>query len=236
MIIAACPSAAILGVFVAATGGDSSPLTHLGTTALLASLPLIIIACTSFIKIALVLAILRSGLGAPGVPPSSVLTVLAAVLTMFVMAPVGTEVMDALELAASKGTTSVASDPLGFSEARALYNAASPPLLDFLRHNAAPSEIEYFNGLLGSAAGAEQGFRVLIPAFTVGEITEAFLIGFLVFLPFVVIDLIVTNTLLALGMHMLSPTAISLPLKLLLFISVDGWHVLLNGLLVNYST
>ncbi|MCP4673945.1 MAG: flagellar biosynthetic protein FliP [Deltaproteobacteria bacterium] len=235
MIIAAYPSA-ILGVFVAVDGGTSSPLTHLGVTALLASLPLIIIACTSFIKIALVLAILRSGLGAPGVPPSSVLTVLAAVLSMFVMAPVGAEIIEALELATSTGAAAVANDPLGFSEARALYDAASPPLLDFLRHNAAPSEVEYFNDLLGSSAGAEHGFRVLVPAFTVGEITEAFLIGFLVFLPFLVIDLIVANTLLALGMHMLSPTAISLPLKLLLFISVDGWHVLLSGLLVNYST
>ncbi|MCP4604949.1 MAG: flagellar biosynthetic protein FliP [Proteobacteria bacterium] len=221
-------------LFLTANGdGASSLLSHFGVTAALAFLPFLAIAGTSFIKIALVLSILRSALGAPGVPPTSVLTALAAILSMFIMAPVGAEMADALELTA-KGTQ-VSGDTFGFAQTKALYEAASPPLVDFLHHNTPASEIEFFAGMIGANPTPEPGLRILLPAFAVGEIVEAFLIGFLIFVPFLVIDLIVANTLLALGMHMLSPMAISLPLKLVLFVAVDGWHVLLSGLIINYA-
>ncbi len=234
MMSAAYPSMALVAVFLAGDDGTSSPLlAHLGVTAVIAFLPFVVIAGTSFIKIALVLAILRSALGAPGVPPTSVLTALAAVLSMFVMAPVGAEMASALEVVAN--TPAAANDPLGLAQARQLYESVSPPLLEFLRLNTPSSETAFFVGLAGEIPTPEPGLRVLLPAFAVGEIVEAFLIGFLVFIPFLVIDLIVANALLALGMHMLSPAAISLPLKLLLFVAVDGWHMLLSGILVNYS-
>jgi type III secretion protein R len=175
---------------------------HLGTTALLALAPFAIIVGTSFAKIALVLNILRSALGAPGIPPASVITALAAVVSMFVMAPV---------------------------------DAAAPPLVDFLELNTPSGEVDFFLGLGADRAAAEPGLSVLLPAFAVSEIVEAFLIGFLLFVPFLVIDLIVSNVLLALGMHMTSPAAIALPLKLLLFVAVDGWHVLVSGLVVSYG-
>lgn len=207
---------------------------HLGVTALVALAPFAIIAGTSFAKIALVLSILRSALGAPGIPPASVITALAAVVSMFVMAPVASEMSDSVAQAAAAIPTAAA-DPLGISEARSLYEAASPPLIEFLKLNTPTGEIEFFAGLSADPAVADPGLSVLLPAFAVSEIVEAFLIGFLLFVPFLVIDLIVANVLLALGMHMTAPAAISLPLKLLLFVAVDGWHVLVSGLVTSYG-
>jgi len=209
-------------------------LEHLGVTALVALAPFAIIAGTSFAKIALVLNILRSALGAPGIPPASVITALAAVVSMFVMAPVATEMADSVQLSAA-ALPDPGADPLGLGEARALYDAASPPLVEFLEANTAPDEVEFFAGLSADPAAAEPGLSVLLPAFAVGEIIEAFLIGFLLFVPFLVIDLIVANVLQALGMHMTAPATVSLPLKLLLFVAVDGWHVLVSGLVVSYG-
>lgn len=207
---------------------------HLGVTALLALAPFAVIAGTSFAKIALVLHILRSALGAPSIPPASVITALAAAVSMFVMAPVASEMADAVQLAAS-ALPAASPDPLGIGEARALYDAATPPLIEFLELNTPDGEVGYFLGLTADRAASGTSLSVLLPAFAVSEIVEAFAIGVLLFVPFLVIDLIVGNVLLALGMHMTSPAAISLPLKLLLFVAVDGWHVLVNGLVVSYG-
>jgi type III secretion protein R len=161
-----------------------------------------------------------------------VLTALAAVLSLFVMAPVGDEMLSAIQ---SAEVGPVKEDPWGIESARSLCSAAAPPLMAFLKANTPPSEVDFFLSLAGELPGSEAGFRVLLPAFATGEIVDAFVIGFLIYLPFLVIDLIVSTVLLTLGMHMLSPTGISLPLKLLLFIIVDGWHVLLSGIVVNYA-
>ncbi len=219
-----------LGLLVPGAPVGDAWFSNLGVTALLAFLPIVIIACSSFIKISLVLAIVRSALGAANFPPTTVITVLAVVLSMFVMTPVAMDIVAAIE---HVSTSAGPADPYGIAGARALFEAASPPLMEFLRLNTPQAEITFFADLAG-ASGTEPGLRVLLPAFALGEIVEAFLIGFLVYIPFLVIDLIVANTLLALGMHMLSPQAISLPFKLLLFVAVDGWHILLSGLLVSY--
>jgi len=211
---------------------DGGWTAHLGVTALLALLPFIAIAGTSFAKIAVVFGILRSALGAPGVPPSSVISALAVVMSMFVMAPVATDVVDGIEAAGAGETPGP--DRLGLERARALYSAASPPLLDFLERNTPRGEIDHFAGLAGEPA-APPSLRLLLPAFAVSELAEAFVMGFLILLPFLVIDLIVGNALLSLGLHMTPPAAVSLPLKLLLFIAVDGWHLLVDGLMVSYG-
>ena len=205
----------------------------IGVALSLALLPILVIAGTAFLKISVVLAILRSALGAQGVPPTLVLTALSAVLAMFVMAPVASEMGDAIMSLETDGAGQGA-DPFGLKQVEALYHAASPPLLEFLRRNTPDGEVAFFADLAAEVE-PEHGFRVLLPAFAVGEIAEAFLIGLLVFLPFLVIDLIVAMVLTSLGMPMLSPLAVSLPLKLLLFVAVDGWHVILSGLLVNYG-
>jgi type III secretion protein R len=210
---------------------DGGWTAHLGVTALLALLPFIAIAGTSFAKIAVVLGILRSALGAPGVPPSTVIAALAVVMSMFVMAPVATDIVDGIEAA---GLDASKDDGLGMERARALYSAASPPLLDFLERNTPRGEIDHFAGLAGEPADPPS-LRLLLPAFAVSELAEAFVMGFLILLPFLVIDLIVGNALLSMGLHMTPPAAVSLPLKLLLFIAVDGWHLLVDGLMVSYG-
>ncbi len=224
----------MIAVLFASPAAHGSPLctTGLGVALVLAILPILVIAGTAFIKISVVLAILRSALGAQGVPPTVVLTALSAVLAMFVMAPVVSEMQDAVSV-----LNEVPEDPpgrLGIGTLEALYYAVSPPLRDFLRRNASDGEVAFFSDL-ADINEEDHGFRVLLPAFAVGEIAEAFLMGFLVYLPFLVIDLIVAMVLASLGMPMLSPTAVSLPLKLLLFVVADGWHVILTGLLVNYG-
>ena len=217
--------------------GDATAFSHVGLMALIAIAPFAIIAGTSFAKIAVVLGMLRSALGAPGVPPASVITALAAVLSLGIMAPVATEMAAAAEAAASaKRATSMPGDALGIGEARALYDAISPPMLDFLEANTPDSEVDFFRDLAADGGAVEaRSVRVLLPAFALSEIIEGFLIGFLLLLPFLVIDLVVGNALLALGLQSLPPTAVSLPLKLLLFLAVDGWHVLVSGLAISYA-
>jgi type III secretion protein R len=211
--------------------GDGSFLNHLGLAALVAMAPFAVIAGTSFAKIAVVLGMMRSALGAPGVPPTSVITALAAVLSLGIMAPVATEMADA---AAAADAEARPGDALGVGEARAVYAAVSPPLLDFLEANTPRSEIDFFRGLAAGDEAMARSMRVLLPAFALSEMIEAFLIGFLLLVPFLVVDLIVGNALLAMGLTSMSPAAVALPLKLLLFIAADGWHVLVSGLVVSY--
>lgn len=221
------------GTIAAGAGETSSWIAHLGSTALVVLLPFIAIAGTSFVKLALVLSLLRNALGIPGIPPNSVITALSVVLSIFVMAPVGHEIATALESAAP--FLQGADDPFGIASARLFYDIVSPPLVDFLKSNTPPQEISYYLGLAGTPGLSEPSLPVLLSAFATAEIIEGFLVAFLLYVPCVVIDLIVANTILSLGLHMLPPLAISTPLKLLLFIAIDGWHILLTGLLINYS-
>ena len=225
------PAATLAAAAAGETGGAFAA--NLGVTATLALLPFVVIAGTCFAKIAVVLAIARSALGAPGVPPASVLTALAAVMSLFVMAPVTMEIAAALE---ALPAAAAEADRFGIAPARALYDAAAPPLLDFLERNTPAAEVDFFRSLAPAAAvDGERSLSLLLPAFAVAELVEAFLIGVLVLLPFLAIDLIVSNTLLGLGLHMMHPTAVSLPLKLLLFVVVDGWHLLASGLVLSYG-
>jgi len=211
---------------------ESSWAGSLGPTVLLAVLPFVVIAGTSYAKIAVVLHFTRSALGAPGVPPASVIAALAAVVSLFVMAPVASRMADGLEAVAAPGEEG---DAAGIARARALYEAGSPPLLEFLDSNAPAAEVEYFADLASEPADGGS-LRILLPAFALSEIKEAFLMGFLILVPFLVIDLITANALQALGMHMTPPAAVALPFKLLLFVTVDGWDLVLGGLVVSYGT
>jgi type III secretory pathway component EscR len=202
----------------------------IGGAVVLAALPLLAIAATSFIKIAVVLAILRQALGAPSVPPTSVLTALAAVLSYFVMAPVASDVLLALATLPQAGT-----DALGLGTARSTLDVAVPPIVEFLRANTPDDEVAFFCDLAGTSCGPEPSLRFLLPAFVLTEIGKAFMIGCLAYLPFLVVDLLVSASLLAMGMTSLSPHSVALPLKLLLFVAVDGWRLLFSALLVGYE-
>jgi type III secretion protein R len=201
----------------------------LGATALV---PVLLVTLTSFLKISVVLSVLRSALGAPQVPPTTAVTGLALVLTLAVMAPVGEAAWAAAR----------AVPPGGDGGALATGARALVPLKAFLLRFARADDREAFLDLarrLRPGATAEppgdDDLAVLAPAFMVSELRRAFTIGFLVFLPFLVVDLVVANVLLALGLTQLSPTSVALPLKLLLLVAVDGWRLLARGLALAYA-
>lgn len=208
------------------------PAELLVVLALLALLPAALVMLTSFMKIAVVLSIARSALGAPQVPPNTVVTGLALVLTLLVMAPVAER---SAELARS------GPEARGVAGTVAALSRAAAPLKEFLARFARPDDrttfLDVARRLRGpdAAAPAEDDLAVLAPAFVVSELRRAFLIGFLVFVPFLVVDLVVSNVLLALGLTQLSPTSVALPFKLLLFVAVDGWRLLARALALSYA-
>lgn len=196
----------------------------------LAVLPALLVTLTSFLKMAVVLSLARSALGAPQVPPSSAVTGLALLLTLVAMAPVGEASWEALRR-----------EPGGRGAEAILAAAgrAAAPLRTFLARHARPDDRRAFLDLARRArpAGAfpgEEDFAVVAPAFVVSELRRAFTMGFLLCLPFLVVDLLVANVLLALGLTQLSPTSVALPFKLLLFVAVDGWRLLARGLVLGY--
>ncbi|PKN26174.1 MAG: EscR/YscR/HrcR family type III secretion system export apparatus protein [Deltaproteobacteria bacterium HGW-Deltaproteobacteria-22] len=194
---------------------------------------------TSYVKIAVVFGLLRSALGTPQLPPTMVLTGLALVLSVAVMMPVFSRSWTALAPQAE-----VFADAGQPEEARvqALVRGVkdgAEPFRTFLGRHAHPMDQQGFadvtKRLNPEMTVARDDFLVLIPAFLISEITEAFQIGFLLFLPFLILDLLTANILMALGMHMVSPTAVSLPLKLLLFVAVDGFYLLSSALMLSYA-
>lgn len=197
----------------------------------LAVLALLMLTC--FVKIAVVLAVLRNGLGGRAIPPRGIMGGLALILTLFVMAPVGERIGQAMAPGLERGDAA----SLGVAGV-----AGSAPLREFLFQHSAPRERQMFLELQRKlrppseqAAVSERDLIVLAPAFVVGELHLAFMIGFLLLLPFLIIELVVANVLAALGMHTLEARAVSLPFKLLLFVLADGWHLLVRGLILGYT-
>jgi type III secretion protein R len=211
----------------------SSPLPMMGMLALLAVIPFAIVMLTSFSKIAVVLSLTRSAMGTQQAPPTLVLTGLAAVLSAHIMAPVA-------ERMVSIGKATYGDELTG---ARIVSSAekVTLPLREFLTSHASPEELTRFAELARELRPAETAtlvseadLTVVVPAFVITELKEAFILGFLIFLPFLVLDMVIANVLLALGMQTLSPSQVSLPFKLLLFVSVDGWALLSRGLILGY--
>ncbi len=200
--------------------------------ALLSLVPVALVMLTSFLKIALVLSIARSALGAPQVPPSSAVTGLALALTVVVMAPTAERSLALARPALSER---------GVAATAAALAKAAEPLRAFLGRFARADDRAAFLDVArrlrakGGEPPAEDDFAVLAPAFVVSELRRAFTIGFLVFVPFLVVDLVVSNVLLALGLVQLSPSSVALPFKLLLFVAVDGWRLLARSLALSYA-
>jgi type III secretion protein R len=198
----------------------------------LALAPVALVTLTSFLKMAVVLSVVRSALGAPQIPPGSAVTGLALALTVLVMAPVG-----AAALAAARAAPAARDRDLDSTLDAAA--RVAEPLRAFLARFARADDREAFLDLARRArseqgGATERDLAVLVPAFVVSELRRAFTIGFLVFLPFLVVDLLVANVLLALGLTQMSPTSVALPFKLLLFVAVDGWRLLARGLVLGY--
>lgn len=201
--------------------------------ALLALVPTLVVCSTCFLKITVVMSLLRNALGVQQIPPNIALYGLSLILTAYIMAPIGVKIQD-----------EALKQPGAMTSVDSMIKAArvgAEPLRDFMVRNSKAEQREFFvnhtKKLWGPELSAEvkpTDFVVLMPAFLVSEITAAFQIGFLLFLPFIVIDLVISNILLAMGMMMVSPVTISLPLKLFLFVAVDGWSRLIHSLVLTY--
>jgi len=191
-------------------------------------------ALTSFVKIATVLSIVRGAIGAQSVPSGTVVLALSAALTLIAMAPVGTKVAERLQPLLGRSL----SDPSELITNT--IDAVREPLRGFLAGNSSAKERERFVNLArkkaGGASVSDTDFMVVVPAFLVTELLEAFALGFAIYLPFLVIDLVVANVLLGLGMQTLNPNQISLPFKLLLFVAADGWGLLAESLVTGYTS
>lgn len=209
------------------------PTILIAVAGVLSLLPFLVVMGTSFVKLVIVFSLVRNALGIQSIPPNIALHGIALVLTLYIMAPVVSEALDNLG-----GQSLSLENPASIVAAG---DAAVVPYRKFLLKHASESQLDFFIETAGRLWGEEyeheltrDNLFILIPAFVVGELTSAFEIGFLIYLPFIVIDLVISNILLAMGMMMLSPVTISLPFKLLLFVILDGWELLIEGLVLSY--
>jgi type III secretion protein R len=220
-------------------GGDDllgRPIVLVVALALVSLLPFIFMSVTAFVKISTVLQIVRSAIGAQNVPSNTVVMAFAAALTVLAMMPVGEKIIARAEPLFGPGKSQ---DTVTLVKGG--IDAVVEPMREFLKANTSERERERFFGVAREARPAADkdkvtgsDLSVLVPAFVTTELSEAFAIGFLIYLPFLVIDLVIANVLLALGMQMLSPTQVSLPFKLLLFVAIDGWGLLAQALVAGY--
>ena len=212
------------------------PLVLIAVLGAMSLLPVAFMGLTAFVKISTVLQIVKSAIGASSIPSNTVILALSTVLTVVAMAPVGAKIADRLSpVLTDKSAAKADSSEL----VKRSVEAIREPMREFLKANASPKEVERFTRaanekVKGAALFQATDFAVLAPSFITTELTEAFSIGFLLFLPFVVIDIVVANVLLALGMQMMSPTQASMPFKLLLFVAIDGWSLLAQSLISGY--
>lgn len=213
--------------------GDSATLTEraLQIVALLTILslaPSILIMVTSFTRIVVVLSLLRSALGLQTAPPNTVMIALALFLSAFIMAPTFQQAYDA-------GVRPLMEDTIDMEEA---FVRASEPFHVFMRNQVRESDLALFQDLANMPAPEtpeEISLRVLVPAFMISELRRAFEIGFLLYLPFIIIDLVIASLLMSMGMMMLPPVVISLPFKLIFFVLVDGWQLIAGSLVRSFG-
>jgi flagellar biosynthetic protein FliP len=195
----------------------------------LSLLPSLLLMMTSFVRIIIVMSILRQALGTGQTPPNNVLVGIALFLTIFIMTPVFTQVYE-------NAVVPYMEQGMKFDTALA---AAEAPLRGFMTKQTREDDIALFMQMTrkGDVESADAvPFTTLVPAFITSELKSAFTIGFLIYIPFVVIDLIVASVLMAMGMAMLSPMMISMPFKLMLFVLVDGWSLLMGSLAASFVT
>ncbi len=205
----------------------SSSLQILFILTILSLAPALLIMLTSFTRIIIVLSFTRSAIGSSQVPPNSVLVGLALFLTFFTMAPVWQQIN-------STALKPYMNHQMTFEKAT---DNATGPLKDFMLKQTRPKDIALFINLSKTPRPHTKDdlkMHVLIPAFLISELKTAFTIGFVIFIPFLVIDMVVSVTLMSMGMMMLPPAMISLPFKILLFVLVDGWHLIVRSLALSF--
>ncbi|TSH78298.1 type III secretion system export apparatus subunit SctR [Pantoea sp. paga] len=209
------------------------PMTFALFLGALSLIPILMIVCTCFLKISMVLLITRNAIGVQQVPPNMALYGIALAATLFVMAPVFNQMQQQFSQAPA--------DLSNMDNLKTSITNGVAPLQKFMTHNTDPDILIHLQENSGkmwpkpmSDDVSKDNLLLVIPAFVLSELQAGFKIGFLIYIPFIVIDLIVSNVLLALGMQMVAPMTLSLPLKMLLFVLINGWTRLLDGLFYSY--
>ena len=206
----------------------STFLLLLGGLTMLSLAPYILAMCTAFIRITITLSFLRTAMGTQQVPPTQVLMGLALFLTMFVMAPVGEKINNEALQPYLAGKIPQAE----------FFAKAYSPIQDFMLYQTRDKDLLLFSDIarVKVKTRKEIPFYVLLPSYVLSEIKTSFEIGFLLYIPFLVIDMVVASVLMSMGMFMLSPMSISLPFKLLLFVMIDGWQLVIRGVVESFNT
>ncbi|MGJ8517565.1 type III secretion system export apparatus subunit SctR [Carnimonas bestiolae] len=216
--------------------GDAQPqlIPIIIIVATIGLVPLMVVTMTGFLKISVVLFLIRNALGIQQTPPNLVLYGIALILTVYITTPLMTEIYDKVEQQHLELNSTAELEQAG--------EVIREPLKQYLSRYANERERHFFldatHDLWSEQSRAnlhDDDLVVLVPAFVSSELTRAFEIGFLIYIPFLVIDLVVANVLMAMGMMMVSPTLISIPLKIFLFVAVDGWARLMHGLIMSYG-
>jgi flagellar biosynthetic protein FliP len=242
--LAAMPAGAALAQAVPAVAGPALPLlvgaggagtnfsvpiqTLLFFTAL-SFLPAILLMMTGFTRIVIVLSLFRQAIGTQAAPPNQVITGLSLFLTFFVMSPT-------IDKVYNDAWAPYQANQISFSDA---LDKGQIPMREFMLKQTRQSDVQLFAKLAklpDNVKGEQVPFKVLVPAFVASELKSAFQIGFLIFIPFLIIDMIVASVLMSLGMMMLSPVLVALPFKLMLFVLADGWNLLLGSLAASFVT
>lgn len=194
---------------------------------LLTLAPSLVMLMTSFTRIVIVLGFVRTALGVPSAPANQLLIGLSLFLTFFIMTPVWQDIQ-------TQALTPYMNEQIGSNEAM---DRAIEPIRTFMLRQTRPGEVDFFLDLagMGRTAVNDLPMRVVLPAFVVSELRTAFQMGFLIFIPFLVIDFLVASTLMSMGMMMMPPTMVALPLKLLLFVLVDGWQLVVRSLVQSFA-
>lgn len=193
----------------------------------LSLLPFFVVSMTSFLRYIIVLSILKTALGTQQVPPAIVLVGMALILTLYTMAPVFGEIYQVTQIPIQKKQSVLV-----------VMEKGSVPLKNFMLRQTRQTDLAFFVEMARKVPPKtpdELTLWEVAPAYMVSELRTAFEIGFVIFIPFVILDIVVANILLALGMFMLSPTIISLPFKILIFVAVDGWSLIINGLVQSFN-
>jgi flagellar biosynthetic protein FliP len=219
---------------ISVTFGQGAGLTErvlqlIALLTILSLAPSILVMVTSFTRIVVVLSLLRTALGTATAPPNAVMISLAMFLTAFVMWPTFTTAYDA-------GVRPLMANEITPEQA---FERAADPFRVFMMKHVRDKDLKLFMDLSGTAIPEkpeDMSLRVLVPSFMISELKRAFEIGFLLFLPFLIIDLVVASVLMSMGMMMLPPVVVSLPFKLIFFVLVDGWHLVAGSLVQSYGT
>jgi flagellar biosynthetic protein FliP len=227
----AAPSAGVPLLIGQSAGGTSYsvPIQTLLFFTALSFLPAVLLLMTGFTRIVIVLSLMRQALGTQAAPPNQVIVGLSLFLTFFVMGPT-------IDKVYTDAYQPYAENKIGFEEA---LKRGEVPMRAFMLKQTRQADVMLFAKLAkvdASVKSADVPFKVLVPAFVTSELKSAFQIGFLIFIPFLVIDMIVASVLMSLGMMMLSPVLVALPFKLMLFVLADGWNLLLGSLAASFAT